>query len=134
MSKTPEQCLEEAAPPKKGGTLKLFLGYAPGVGKTYNMLSEAIRRKSRGEDVVIGVVETHGRKGVVELASQLETVPRKKIEYKGRVFEEMDLDGILARKPAWSWSTNWPTPTSRAAGITNVTKTCWNWWMPTSAC
>src|ERR1700693_6403250 len=100
MSKTPEQWLEEAAPPKMGVTLKLFLGYAPGVGKTYNMLSEAIRRKSRGEDVVIGVVETHGRKGVIELASKLETVPRKKIEYKGTVFEEMDLDGILARKPA----------------------------------
>jgi two-component system, OmpR family, sensor histidine kinase KdpD len=100
MAKTPEQWLEQAAPAKKGGTLKLFLGYAPGVGKTYNMLSEAIRRKSRGEDVVIGVVETHGRKGVVELASKLETVPRKKIEYKGTVFEEMDLEGILARKPA----------------------------------
>src|SRR5712664_616382 len=100
MSKTPAQWLEEAAPAKKGGTLKLFLGYAPGVGKTYNMLSEAIRRKSRGEDVVIGVVETHGRKGVIELAEKLETVPRRKIEYKGTVFDEMDLDGILARKPA----------------------------------
>ena len=100
MAKTPEQWLEEAAPEKKGGTLKLFLGYAPGVGKTYSMLSEAIRRKSRGEDVVIGIVETHGRKGVVELAEKLETVPRKKLEYKGTVFEEMDLDAILARKPA----------------------------------
>src|SRR5207245_11455570 len=98
MSKTPEQWLEEAAPAKKGGTLKLFLGYAPGVGKTYNMLSEAIRRKSRGEDVVIGVVETHGRKGVMELAAKLETVPRKKIQYKGTVFEASDLDGILASK------------------------------------
>jgi two-component system, OmpR family, sensor histidine kinase KdpD len=100
VAKTPEQWLEEAAPEKKGGTLKLFLGYAPGVGKTYSMLSEAIRRKSRGEDVVIGIVETHGRKGVVELAEKLETVPRKKLEYKGTVFEEMDLDAILARKPA----------------------------------
>jgi len=63
------------------------------------MLSEAIRRKSRGEDVVIGVVETHGRKSITELAAQLETVPRRKIEYKGTVFEEMDLDAILARKP-----------------------------------
>jgi two-component system, OmpR family, sensor histidine kinase KdpD len=71
MNKTPEQWLEHAAPAKKGGTLKLFLGYAPGVGKTYNMLSEAIRRKSRGENVVIGIVETHGRAGVVELASKL---------------------------------------------------------------
>ena len=83
MSKTPEQWLEEAAPPKKGGTLKLFLGYAPGVGKTYNMLSEAIRRKSRGEDVVIGVVETHGRKGVVELASKLEDRPQKEDRVQG---------------------------------------------------
>src|SRR5258705_13171255 len=99
MAKTPEQWLAEAAPEKKGGTMKLFLGYAPGVGKTYNMLSEAIRRRSRGEDVVIGVVETHGRKGIAELAAQLEQVPRRKIEYKGTVFEEMDPDAIKARNP-----------------------------------
>src|ERR1700730_6287291 len=100
MPKTPEQWLECATPKHEGGTFKLFLGYAPGVGKTYNMLSEAIRRKSRGEDVVIGVVETHGRKGIVELAEKLDEVPRKKIEYKGTIFEEMDLEGILARHPA----------------------------------
>lgn len=99
MAKTPEQWLEEAAPSRTSGIFKLFLGYAPGVGKTYNMLSEAIRRHSRGEDVVIGVVETHGRKGIEELASKLEVVSRKKIEYKGAVFEEMDVDAILARKP-----------------------------------
>jgi two-component system sensor histidine kinase KdpD len=100
MAKSPEQWLEQTSPKSEGATLKLFLGYAPGVGKTFNMLSEAIRRKSRGEDVVIGVVETHGRKGIVELASKLDTVPRRKIEYKGTVFEEMDLDAILVRKPA----------------------------------
>src|SRR5579871_621345 len=94
MPKTPEQWLEEAAPAKKGGVFKLFLGYAPGVGKTFSMLSEAIRRKSRGENVVIGVVETHGRQGIIELAAQLDTVPRKKIEYKGTLFEEMDVDAI----------------------------------------
>jgi two-component system, OmpR family, sensor histidine kinase KdpD len=100
MPKTPEQWLEVASPPKKTrGNLKLFLGYAPGVGKTYTMLSEAIRRHSRGEDVVIGVVETHGRKAIAELAAQLETVPRKKIEYKGTIFEEMDPDAVLARAP-----------------------------------
>src|SRR5437899_1438815 len=99
VPKTPEQWLEQAAPEKKAGILKLFLGYAPGVGKTYNMLSEAIRRSKRGEDVVIGVVETHGRKGVAELLSQLQAVPRKKLEYKGTVFEEMDVDAILARCP-----------------------------------
>src|ERR1039457_2374233 len=99
MQKTPEQWLEETAPAKKNGVFKLFLGYAPGVGKTYSMLSEAIRRQSRGEDVVIGVVESHGRKPTQELAARIETVPRRKIEYKGTVFEEMDVDAILARKP-----------------------------------
>jgi two-component system, OmpR family, sensor histidine kinase KdpD len=99
MVKTPEQWLEEASPQKKEGIFKLFLGYAPGVGKTYNMLAEGIRRKSRGEDVVIGLVETHGRKGVAELVSKLETVPRRNVEYKGACFDEMDLDAILARKP-----------------------------------
>src|ERR1700758_2262800 len=100
MPKTPEQCLAESKPPDKAkGSLKLFLGYAPGVGKTYAMLSEAIRRKTRGEDVVIGIVENHGRKGIIELSEQLETVPRKKIDYKGTLFEEMDTDGILARRP-----------------------------------
>jgi two-component system, OmpR family, sensor histidine kinase KdpD len=63
------------------------------------MLSEAIRRRSRGEDVVIGVVESHGRKGVEELRCQLEVVPRKKLEYKGTMFEEMDVDAIIARHP-----------------------------------
>ncbi len=100
MPKKPEDWLEVASPsPKARGIFKLFLGYAPGVGKTYSMLSEAIRRKKRGEDTVIGIVETHGRKGVQELADQLEEVPKKKIDYKGTVFEEMDVDAILARHP-----------------------------------
>ena len=100
MPKTPEEWLAETKPPEKTkGTLKLFLGYAPGVGKTYSMLSEAIRRHGRGEDIVIGVVETHGRKGIGELASQLETIPRRKIDYKGTVFDEMDIDIILQRRP-----------------------------------
>lgn len=99
VPKTPEQWLEQAAPEKKTGIFKLFLGYAPGVGKTYNMLSEAIRRRRRGEDVVIGVVETHGRKGVAELLSQVEVVPRRTMEYKGTLFHEMDVDAIIARKP-----------------------------------
>ena len=100
MPKSPEQWLAESKPPEKAkGSLKLFLGYAPGVGKTYAMLSEAIRRKTRGEDVVIGIVENHGRKAIIDLSEQLETVPRKKIDYKGTLFEEMDTDGILARRP-----------------------------------
>jgi two-component system sensor histidine kinase KdpD len=100
LPKKPEEWLELASPsPSARGIFKLFLGYAPGVGKTYSMLSEAIRRKSRGEDVVIGIIETHGRKGIQELATQLEAVPRKKIDYKGTPFEEMDIDAILARRP-----------------------------------
>src|SRR5207245_8152035 len=97
MPKTPEQWLEEAAPQKEQGIFKLFLGYAPGVGKTYNMLSEGIRRHSRGEDVVVGVVETHGRVGIRDLQTQLEVVPRKQLEYKGTLFEEMDIEEILDR-------------------------------------
>ena len=99
MPKTPEQWLEETAPQKKQAIFKLFLGYAPGVGKTFNMLSEGIRRRSRGEDVAIGVVETHGRAGIAELSSKLETIPRRKIEYRGATFDEMEVDAILARKP-----------------------------------
>jgi two-component system sensor histidine kinase KdpD len=101
MPKTPEQWLAAVSPAteKAKGILKLFLGYAPGVGKTYGMLSEAIRRSSRGEDVVIGIVETHGRKGIADLAAKLEAVPRQKIDYKGTLFEEMDVDAILARRP-----------------------------------
>jgi len=98
-AKSPEEWLEKVAPEKTRGIFKLFLGYAPGVGKTYSMLSEAIRRHQRGEDIVIGVVETHGRPPIAELAGQLEQVPRRKIEYRGVLFEEMDLDGILTRRP-----------------------------------
>jgi two-component system sensor histidine kinase KdpD len=101
LTRKPEEWLEIASPPRKArGTFKLFLGYAPGVGKTYSMLSEGIRRHARGEDVVIGVVETHGRKGVAELAGKLERVPQRKLEYKGTIFDEMDVDAIIARHPA----------------------------------
>jgi len=100
MSKSPDQWLEKTAPPqKKEGVLKVFLGYAPGVGKTYTMLSEASRRRRRGQDVIIGFVETHGRKPIEELASPLEQLPRRQIDYKGVTFEEMDVDAILARRP-----------------------------------
>lgn len=100
MPKKPEDWLEIASSQQDTKPIfKLFLGYAPGVGKTYGMLSEGIRRHGRGEDVVIGVVESHGRKGIEELASQLEKVPHREIAYKGTVFEEMDVDAIIARKP-----------------------------------
>ncbi len=91
--------MKTAEPEKTRGRFKIFLGYAPGVGKTYSMLSEGIRRRARGEDVVIGYVETHGRKGTSELAAQLEQVAPRAIDYKGTLFQEMDLDGILKRCP-----------------------------------
>ncbi len=100
MPKKPEEWLEAVSPPEKTkGIFKLFLGYAAGVGKTYNMLSEGNRRRSRGEDVVVGIVETHGRLAIAELSRDLETLPRQKLEYKGTIFEEMDVDAILARQP-----------------------------------
>jgi two-component system sensor histidine kinase KdpD len=97
--KSPEDWLIAADPEKSRGRFKVFLGYAPGVGKTFSMLSEGIRRGQRGEDVVIGIVETHGRKATAELAAKLERVPTREMDYKGTLFHEMDVDAILARKP-----------------------------------
>jgi two-component system sensor histidine kinase KdpD len=98
-TKSPEDWLQTAETEKQRGRFKVFLGYAPGVGKTFSMLSEGIRRRSRGEDVVVGVVETHGRSGTSELAAKLEQTSRREIEYKGTVFTEMDVDAILSRMP-----------------------------------
>src|SRR2546423_13316592 len=128
LPKKPEDWLEIASPQKSRGIFKLFLGYAPGVGKTFSMLSEALRRRSRGEEVVIGVVETHGRKGIEELLAQIESVPRQTIEYKGTIFEEMDVDAILARRPKWFWSTNWPIRISPEANTASVTRMCKSFW------
>lgn len=98
-TKSPEDWLLAVDTEKRKGRFKVFLGYAPGVGKTFSMLSEGIRRRSRGEDAVIGIVETHGRAATSELASKLEQVPRRETDYKGTLFTEMDVDAILARMP-----------------------------------
>jgi len=84
---------------KKRGRLKIFLGYAPGVGKTYTMLNEARVLKKRGEDVVVGIAETHGRIETEELLKGLEVIPRRRTEYQGIVLGELDLDAILSRRP-----------------------------------
>ena len=97
--KSPEDWLLSSETDKQRGRFKIFLGYAPGVGKTFSMLSEGIRRRGRGEDVVIGIVETHGRPNTAELAAKLDQVPRREIDYKGTLFNEMDVDAILARMP-----------------------------------
>ena len=95
----PDALLAEAA--KAGrGRLKVFLGMAPGVGKTYEMLSQALRRKEEGGEVLVGVVETHGRRETEALVAGLEVLPRKPIENKGRNLPEFDIDAALARKPA----------------------------------
>jgi len=86
---------------RKRGQLKVFLGYAPGVGKTFGMLSEAHRRVSRGEDLVIGFVETHGRAETAELVAGLELLPLKRLEYRGKQFEELDTVAVIARRPKW---------------------------------
>src|SRR5215475_8513396 len=79
------------------GQLRVYLGAAPGVGKTYKMLEEGQRRKERGTDVVVGYVETHGRKHTEAMLGDLEVVPRKDISYRGAAFSEMDVDAVLAR-------------------------------------
>jgi len=83
------------------GRHKVFMGYAAGVGKTYTMLSEARRRVSRGEDVVIGFVEPHRRPETIALTEGLERVETKKVDYRGTVFEELDTDAVIARRPEW---------------------------------
>jgi two-component system, OmpR family, sensor histidine kinase KdpD len=81
------------------GKLKIFLGYAAGVGKTYQMLEEAHSLKARGVDVVLGYFEPHGRKDTIAKSEGLEIIPRKIVEYRGSLFEEMDTDAIIARHP-----------------------------------
>jgi two-component system, OmpR family, sensor histidine kinase KdpD len=83
----------------KGGRLKVYIGSAAGVGKTYRMLHEAHGLKERGVDVVLGFIETHGRAETAALIDGLEVVPRRKIEYRGVTVEEMDVDAVLARHP-----------------------------------
>ena len=97
---SPDALLEKAKAEARG-RLKIFLGAAPGVGKTYEMLLSGRAKIADGLDVVIGVVETHGRKETQALLSGFEIVPRVKLPYKGQLLEEMDLDAILARRPDW---------------------------------
>lgn len=81
------------------GKLKIYLGAAPGVGKTYTMLKDAIAQRANGLDVVVGIIESHGRKDIEELLVGLEVLPRQKIDYKGRTIYEFDLDAALKRNP-----------------------------------
>ena len=93
------EALLEAAEAERRGKLKIFLGAAPGVGKTYEMLQQAAARRREGVDAVIGVVETHGRIETEQLVRGFEVIPHRRIEYRGRTLDEMDLDAVLARRP-----------------------------------
>ncbi len=97
---SPEALLEAAR--REGSTsgkLKIFVGAAPGVGKTYEMLQSAHARRKSGIDVVVGFVETHGRAETEALVRDLEVIPRKRLDYRGQIVEEMDLDAVIARRP-----------------------------------
>ncbi|WP_441252039.1 DUF4118 domain-containing protein [Tardiphaga sp. 71_E8_N1_1] len=97
---SPEALLETARREEDAaGRLKIFVGAAPGVGKTYEMLQSAHARRKAGVDVVVGVVETHGRAETEALLTGLEVIPRRRIDHKGQVLEEMDLDALIARRP-----------------------------------
>lgn len=93
------EALLQAAERERRGRLKIFLGAAPGVGKTYEMLASAQAKRQEGVDVVVGVVETHGRGETEALLPGLEVIPRQKVDYRGLIIEEMDLDAVLARRP-----------------------------------
>ena len=84
----------------RSGELRIYLGAAPGVGKTFAMLGEAHRRLERGTDVVAAVVETHGRKKTAELLEGIEIIPPRYIDYRGSSFPELDVPAVLARQPA----------------------------------
>lgn len=94
------ECLLKMVEESERAKLRVYIGAAAGVGKTYQMLEDAHELKKQGIDVVVAIVETHGREETREQIKDLEIVPPKKIEYKGTVFEEMDLEGIIERKPA----------------------------------
>src|SRR5262245_26494960 len=95
---SPDALLEQAKAEQRG-KLKIYLGAAPGVGKTYAMLSDARRKRADGVDIAAGVVETHGRTETKALLEGLEVIPKRKLGATGRQIDEMDLDAILARKP-----------------------------------
>ena len=100
QSRPSPDALLESAQREMRGHLKIFLGAAPGVGKTYEMLMSGRAQRADGVDVVIGVVETHGRAETEALVEGFEIVPRRTVPYRGHVLDEMDIDAILARKPA----------------------------------
>jgi len=97
---------------------------APGVGKTFAMLGEARRAADRGTDVVVGCVETYGRVKTQELLEGLERLPPRRVEYREAIFDELDAEAMIARRPTASWWTSSPTPTFREVGVRSGGRTC----------
>ena len=108
---------------KPRGVLRVYLGAAPGVGKTAAMLGEGNAAGERGVDVVVGLVETHGRDYTAQMRTDWRSCPRR-VEHRGIVLGELDVDAVLARRPSWSWWTRWrtrtpPAPLARSVGRTS---------------
>jgi two-component system sensor histidine kinase KdpD len=119
---SPDALLKQAAGELRG-RLKVFLGAAPGVGKTYEMLQAAQAKRRDGWDVVVGVVETHGRKETQALLEGLEILPRRQVDYKDHALDEMDIDGILTRRPKLVLVDELAHTNAPAAAIPNATST-----------
>ena len=117
------EALLAAAKQESRGRLKIFLGAAPGVGKTYEMLLSAQARRRDGVDVVVGVVEAHGRRETEVLLEDFEVIPRQQVDYKGHLLAEMDLDAILKRRPQLVLVDELAHTNAPGAGIRSATST-----------
>ena len=130
---SPEALLKAAARENGRGRLKIFLGAAPGVGKTYEMLPAAQARRREGVDVVVGIVETHGRAETEALLAGLESVPRRAHRVQGpRRSRKWTSTPCWRAGRRWRWSTNWRTATRPAAATPSATWTSRNCWPPAS--
>jgi two-component system sensor histidine kinase KdpD len=111
------------------GSLKVYLGYAAGVGKTFQMLGDAHAAAQRAVDVVVAYFQPHARADTIAQVQSLELVPHGKVDYRGRTFEEMDTAAVLRRKPQIAWWTNWHTRIFLAPNAPSAGKTFNSCWM-----
>ena len=116
------------------GKLRIYLGYAAGVGKTFQMLADGQAAAQRGVDVVVAYFEPHARPDTIGQAQGLEIVPHGKIEYRGKTFEEMDTEAVLRRRPSIALVDEWRIPTSLARFAPSVGKTLNSCWTLASKC
>jgi len=117
---------------QESAKLRIYLGAAPGVGKTYRMLEEAHMLRQQGVDIIIGLVETHGRKETAALIRDLEIIPQKQIVYRSVTLYEMDIDAILARHPHTCLVDELAIPMCPARATVSVMRMCWSFWMRAS--